>query len=281
MVCDLLGAGRQSRRASTARFSAASGGELPLGNTVKVRVAHERAAEAREVIAEWEKQQTGDTVPPVTEQLRVKALLWFGVGAVFGGIGAIIMMNVVKPQSISGVDYDGDGRDDRVHIQVGSFPGMTTMDRNLDGAYDARWTFDSQGRESHYEADDDFDGRFEWQADVEYGEISRSVLDTDGDGRAEQVWRFETWSDIAGRLPLRERWPRGEARVLQGRTAGLRGIRRRRRWRIRAPRPIRCARGAELVGLFLISNPPRGDGCACTRGASFITVGSGPQRHAC
>ncbi len=137
------------------------------------------------------KQQTGDTVPPVTEQLRVKALLWFGLGAVFGGIGAIIMMNVVKPQSISGVDYDGDGRDDRVHIQVGSFPGMTTMDRNLDGAYDARWTFDSQGRETHYEADDNFDGRFEWQSDVEYGEVSRSVLDTDGDGRPEQVRHLE------------------------------------------------------------------------------------------
>ena len=190
MVCDLLGQAGISARVDGA-FLSGVGGELPLGNTVKVRVAHGRAAEAREVIAEWEKQQTGDTVPPVTEQLRVKALLWFGVGAVFGGIGAIIMMNVVKPQSISGVDYDGDGRDDRVHIQVGSFPGMTTMDRNLDGAYDARWTFGSQGRESHYEADDNFDGRFEWQADVEYGEISRSALDTDGDGRAEQVWRFE------------------------------------------------------------------------------------------
>jgi hypothetical protein len=30
-------------------------GELPLGSLVKVRVAPEHAAEAREVIAEWEK----------------------------------------------------------------------------------------------------------------------------------------------------------------------------------------------------------------------------------
>ena len=54
-----------------------------------------------------------------------------------------------------------------------------------------RWTFDSHGYEKHLETDDNFDGRFEWQSDVENGEVSLSVLDTDGDGRPEQVWHLE------------------------------------------------------------------------------------------
>ena len=36
-------------------------GELPLGNLVRVRVAAVHAAEAREVIADWENQQPEET----------------------------------------------------------------------------------------------------------------------------------------------------------------------------------------------------------------------------
>lgn len=191
MVCDLLGQAGISARVDGA-FLSGVGGELPLGNTVKVRVAPERAAEAREVIADWEKQQTGDSVPPVTAQPRVKALSWFAVGALVGGAFAFVMVNMTTRDddivSASGVDYNGDGHNDVVYYSVGSVPSQTTFDRNFDGAYDTHWIFDSQGRETHYEADDNFDGRFEWQAEVVNGEIKRNVLDTDGDGRPEQIW---------------------------------------------------------------------------------------------
>jgi len=172
MICDLLSQAGISARVDGA-FLSGAGGELPLGNMVKVRVTPDRAAEARAVIAEWETQHTGDTVPPVTAQPRIRALSWFAVGALVGGAFAFVMVNVTTRDddivNSSGVDYNGDGH----------------------GAYDARWTFDARGAEKHYQADDNFDGRFEWQAEVEYGEVSRSVLDTDGDGRPEQVWHFE------------------------------------------------------------------------------------------
>lgn len=190
MVCDLLVRAGISARVDGA-FLSGAGGELPLGNTVKVRVARERAAEAREVIAEWEGEQTGDEVPPVTASPRFKSPLWFFIGTLVGGTFAFVMINSVKLSSVSGVDYDGDGRDDVTRIKVGSMPGMTMFDRNHDGEYDARWDFDSQGRETHYEADDDFDGRFEWQSDVEYGQLSRSELDIDGDRRPDQVRHFQ------------------------------------------------------------------------------------------
>ena len=190
MICDLLSQAGIPAQVVGA-FLSGAGGELPLGNTVKVCVAPERAVEARQVIAEWEKLQTGDVVPPVTAQGRVRGLFWFGVGMVCGAVGAIVAMSMLKQPSITGVDYNGDGRDDTVHMQIGSLPGMTTMDRNLDGVYDVQWNFDSKGFESTMIADDDFDGRFEWSSEIENGEIYRSFLDADGDERPEQVWNFE------------------------------------------------------------------------------------------
>ena len=190
MICDLLSQAGIDARVVGA-FLAGAGGELPLGNTVKVCVASERAAEARQVIADWEKLQTGDEVPPVTAQGRVRGLFWFGVGMVCGGIAAIVAMNMIKRPTVTGVDYNRDGRNDTVHLNFSGLPGMTAMDRNLDGVYDAQLHFDSRGFESHMSADDDFDGRYEWLSEMENGQVARSVLDTDGDGSPEQERHFD------------------------------------------------------------------------------------------
>ena len=75
-------------------------------------------------------------------------------------------------------------------VTTGGAAAHGTLDRNDDGYVDARWIFDVNGVELEYDADDDFDGEFEWRADVEDGEVTRSVLDADGDGRPEQVRHF-------------------------------------------------------------------------------------------
>ena len=190
MICDLLTQAGIEARVDGA-FLSGAGGELPLGNTVRVRVAPERAAEAREVIAEWEKQQTGDVIPPVTASPRFKSPLWFLVGVLAGGTLAFVALDPYRQASASGIDYDGDGNDEVRYEYSGGLIRLTTYDRDRDGRVDARWHFDGAGLEYRYEADDDFDGHFEWQSEVELGEITRSVLDTDGDGRPEQVWWFE------------------------------------------------------------------------------------------
>src|SRR5688572_1290088 len=93
MVCDLLaGAGISAR--VEGEFLQTGAGELPVGNLVKVRVEPARAAEAREVIAEWEKQQPppepGAVVASKTS--RAKSFLWFLSGLMAGTALAFVAL---------------------------------------------------------------------------------------------------------------------------------------------------------------------------------------------
>jgi hypothetical protein len=162
MVCDLLSQAGISARVD-GEFLQGAAGEIPLGNTVKVRVDPSRAAEAREVIADWEKLQPAETpAPPARKSTGINAVLWFVGGSI---VGAALMFL----------------RFDRMQATQAEF------DRNHDGRIDARWMFDWSGKLAAYEEDNDFDGRFEWQCEVEAaGFIKRGVLDRDGDGRPEQ-----------------------------------------------------------------------------------------------
>ena len=189
MVCDLLSQAGISARVD-GEFLQSAAGEIPLGNTVKVRVDPARAAEAREVIADWENLQPAaePQAAPATKPARSWSLLWFFIGALVGAAAVVVMMR--NPASANGVDYDGDGRFEVTYHYAGSTISSTTYDRNGDGKVDTRWTFDLRGYEVSYESDEDFDGYFEWRGEVDAGQPSRSVLDADGDGRPEQVVHF-------------------------------------------------------------------------------------------
>jgi Putative prokaryotic signal transducing protein len=186
MVCDLLSQAGISARVE-GEFLQTGGGELPLGNLVKVRVDPARAQEAREVIADWEKSQPAEAPAPVAKTSRFHSPLWFLLGAMSGGIVVFAALNT---GGSSGVDFDGDGHADVASRYLGSRPLSTELDRNRDGKTDARWTYSVQGFEKQYENDDDFDGHFEWQSEIEDGNVVRSALDADGDGRPEQVSHF-------------------------------------------------------------------------------------------
>jgi len=185
MVCDLLSQAGISARVD-GEFLQSAAGEIPLGNTVKVRVDPSRAAEAREVIADWEKLQPAEPTPvPASKGSGARSLFWFAAGLAAGG--AVMFLALRTPATADRVDYDGDGHDDIHYTYNGRAIARIDYDRNDDGKVDARWIFDVNGAESGYEADDDFDGRFEWQDEAADGEVVRSVLDADGDGRPEQV----------------------------------------------------------------------------------------------
>jgi hypothetical protein len=189
MVCDLLSQAGISARVD-GEFLQGAAGEIPLGNTVKVRVDPSRAAEAREVIGDWEKLQSPpeSTGAPAARRPRFRSPLWFFIGMVVGGAGVVVLMR--NPASANGVDYDGDGRYETTYHYAGTTLTTSTFDRNADGKPDARWKFDLRGFETAYESDDDFDGRFEWQGEAERGQPAHSVLDSDGDGRPEQAVYF-------------------------------------------------------------------------------------------
>jgi hypothetical protein len=188
MICDLLARAGISARVD-GEFLAGAGGELPLGNTVRVRVDPARAVEAREVIADWEKLQPAEAPTPVVRAPRAVAQLWFLIGAVAGGTLVFMVLNT--PYRSDGLDYDGDGVNEVTWHYAGSRPTLTELDRNGDRNADVRWKFDMHGYESALENDDDFDGRFEWQGELDKGQPSRLVLDVDGDERPEQVRYFK------------------------------------------------------------------------------------------
>lgn len=187
MVCDMLASAGISARVD-GEFLQSGAGELPLGNLVKVRVEPARAAEAREVIAEWEKQQPRESTASVVRPARFRSQLWFLIGALVGG--TLVFLAVGPKYASNAIDYDGDGVNEVTYYYWGSNPSLTEMDRNGDREVDVRWDFDIQGYETGFDSDDDFDGRFEWSSSVKKGQPFRAVLDADGDGRPERVSQF-------------------------------------------------------------------------------------------
>jgi Putative prokaryotic signal transducing protein len=193
MVCDLLSQAGISARVE-GEFLQTGGGELPLGNLVKVRVDPVRAAEAREVIADWEKLQppAEPGAAPSTKTSRAGSLLWL-----LGGLMAGTALAFIAFES--------------------RYAGTNEYDRNRDGRIDARWHLAWDGHAVAYEEDNDFDGRFEWLYEVKDEQFSRGVLDADGDGRPERVSQFRhgviTGQDFyfasGGRIVKRERYEVG------------------------------------------------------------------------
>ncbi len=166
MVCDLLSQAGISSRVD-GEFLQSAGGEIPLGNICKVRVDPARAAEAREVIADWEKLQPTQPVnAPAAKLARFSWAMWLLAGLAMGSALTFAMLTSQRRDS-------------------------TELDRNHDGRTDIRWHYGLDRYTDWIEEDNDFDGRFEWHTDLEDGRRVRAVLDADGDGRPERVEQFE------------------------------------------------------------------------------------------
>jgi hypothetical protein len=214
MICDLLARAGISARVD-GEFLAGVAGELPLGSAVRVRVAFDRAAEARAVIAEWEKSQPPEATAPAAPRAPLKSPLWFLTGAIAGGLFAAWILRT--PQTRDGIDYDGDGHYETTYFYAGQALRLVEIDRNDDRKTDVRWHYDMHGFEERYESDDDFDGHFEMQADVENGEWESARVDRDGDRRPEETQRYRhgvihtaQLHDGNGRVVAREAYRDGE-----------------------------------------------------------------------
>jgi hypothetical protein len=187
MICDLLARAGISARVD-GEFLAGAGGELPLGNTIKVRVDPARAAEAREVIDEWQRLNPAEPTPKPTVRPRLKSPLWFFVGALIGG--GVMLLALRTPVSTEPVDTDGDGVADEFYVYRGQVLSRIDYDRNDDHKIDARWLYDLNGKPERYESDDDFNGSFEWTSGIKKDSVVDHARDVDGDGRPELVVHF-------------------------------------------------------------------------------------------
>ena len=186
MICDLLARGGVSARVE-GEFLAGGGGDLPLGNMVKVRVDPARAAEAREIIADWEKLQPAEPSPPPRRSSWGRAL-WFVAGLLVGGAALYLLMN--RETAVSSTDHDGDGHDDTTYHYAGQRLISVDIDNNTDGKADTRWQYDLRGDPEFVETDADFDGRFESRSEYENGWVRRTTLDEDGNGRPDTIAHF-------------------------------------------------------------------------------------------
>ena len=117
MICDLLARAGISARVD-GEFLAGAGGDLPLGSTIKVRVDPTRAAEAREVIDEWEKVQPPPEPGATPPRSRTRSPLWFFAGLLAGGAIAFFVFRT--PYTRSSVDFDRDGVNDEIYHYRGN-----------------------------------------------------------------------------------------------------------------------------------------------------------------
>src|SRR4051794_10309928 len=126
MICDLLARAGISARVD-GEFLAGAGGDLPLGSTVKVRVAPSRAAEAREVIDEWQRLEPPDPTPIPPNRSSWRSPLWFFCGAMLGG--GLMLLALRTPARTDSVDFDGDGRAEETYYYAGQILVRVEYDR--------------------------------------------------------------------------------------------------------------------------------------------------------
>lgn len=154
-------------------------GELPAAGLVRLVVAEEDHARAREIIERWEATAVVDPVQrPAPSSSR--HVVWGLVGLLVGG--ALCFAWLRAPARELETDRNKDGIvDERWEYSLARAPLENTLDRNFDSRMDVRFFFDAQGDVTRSETDDDFDGVFESRHQFRFNESVRSEVDTDGD----------------------------------------------------------------------------------------------------
>jgi hypothetical protein len=154
-------------------------GELPSAGLIRLVVAEEDHARAREIIERWEATAVVDPVQrPAPSSSR--HLVWGLVGLLIGG--ALCFAWLRAPTRELEMDRNKDGIvDERWTSSPAGTPLDSAFDRDFDGRMDVRYFYDTGGMAVRSESDDDFDGVFESRHQLRFGEAVRSEVDTDGD----------------------------------------------------------------------------------------------------
>ena len=154
-------------------------GELPAAGLIRLVVAEEDHARAREIIERWEATAVVDPVQrPAPSSSRHVA--WGVVGLLVGG--ALCLAWLRAPTREMEMDRNKDGiADERWTLSPAGSALESHFDRNFDGRMDARFRYDTQGQVSEGESDDNFDGVFESHHRYRLGNPEQSEIDTDGD----------------------------------------------------------------------------------------------------
>ena len=143
-------------------------GELPASGLVKVMISDEDYLAAREILSEWDRQQSAHSD---NYTLKKPASLTTGLtGFITGTILTALFYNSGAVRD--NIDYNGDGTANEKRFYLDRKISRIEFDRNLDGKTDFIFHFDRSGRIVGAMADNDFNGSFE----------SKSLLSRDAAG---------------------------------------------------------------------------------------------------
>ncbi|MGO1072396.1 putative signal transducing protein [Lysobacter sp. CA199] len=221
-------------------------GLLPVGGSVRVEVADQDAARAREIIEEWQAsavplsddedepadQDFGDDDTPehvedgnAYRPLNQRKLRHTGTG--MGGIVFALLIGALLGAAATGIamqpgareesaDYNGDGVADERLFFEGERLVRVQSDRNTDGDADLVTQYDARGLATGAEQDQDFNGSYETVETYRDGVWTGQSADYDGDGAPERqqialrgVLTSEEWLDAQGRVIKRNLYTGG------------------------------------------------------------------------
>ena len=191
MICNLLASVGVPAQV-LGEYLQGAAGELPVGALVRVAVPDQHEAEAREIIADWERAMPPS--PPTAEQSsaasRNAAPLWTLLGLAVGALVTWAIYRTPVALKEEGVDYDGDGVLDERFVMRGDLVSRIESDRNSDRRIDSIQEFDEAGLAARMRFDDNFDGRYESTYYLDRGLFVRFELDADGDDVVDKDCRY-------------------------------------------------------------------------------------------
>jgi hypothetical protein len=136
-------------------------GELPASGLVKVMISDEDYLAAREILSEWDRQQSAES-----DNYSVKKQASFATGLMGFIAGIFLTVVFYNTSTISnGLDYNGDGKPNEKHFYFDGKISRIEFDRNLDGKTDFIFRIDRSGNIVSSIADNDFNGSFESEVD--------------------------------------------------------------------------------------------------------------------
>ncbi|MGB1239464.1 MAG: DUF2007 domain-containing protein [Pseudomonadales bacterium] len=156
-------------------------GELQPMGVVSVLVEESDYRHARQLLTQWEAQQSPLNTAASDKRSTKLALPMFTFIA-----GVVLSLLFARPADpLSGRDYNGDGVFDEIHRYEQRVLRTLERDRDFDQRSDLQLQFDAQGILSAARYDNDFDGRYETRARYRNGLIETLEIDSNDDGFTE------------------------------------------------------------------------------------------------
>lgn len=198
-------------------------GELPANTEILVQVGDDDYAAARAIVETWESAEVdaiednvdddaADASPPPASPFSMRhGIPVFTMFAylLLGVLGGASMVWTVynRPSQGTGIDYDGDGRDEERVFFAGERIQRVEYDRNRDGKVDQIYRYGVDGTLDMVESDEDFDGGHELVTRFRHNQPERWAADDGLDRSIDRRGEFamgvlfrDEWLDAKGNV---------------------------------------------------------------------------------